>query len=180
MTDLTDKQQMFIAEYLQSFNATEAAIKAGYSESTAYSIGWENLRKPEIAVEIKKRLDNVGMTAEEVLSRIAEQARGAYSSYITENGSVDIAKLVKDGKAHLIKSITDTRYGRKYEFYDAQSALTLMAKHHNLAAESLNIQGEIKHKHEIEPEQAETIFDILQSIAGIGQTTAGISNAETD
>ena len=46
---LTEKQARFVAEYLVDLNATEAAIKAGYSEKTAYSIGFENLRKPEIA-----------------------------------------------------------------------------------------------------------------------------------
>lgn len=45
---LTDKEQTFILEYLVDFNVTQAAIRAGYSEGTAYSIGWETLRKPEI------------------------------------------------------------------------------------------------------------------------------------
>lgn len=51
---MTDKQQMFIAEYLKDFNATQAAIRAGYSTETAYSIGNENLSKPEI----KKAIDD--------------------------------------------------------------------------------------------------------------------------
>ena len=51
---LTAKQQRFIEEYLVSFNATDAAIKAGYSEKTAYSIGNENLSKPEIKAEIER------------------------------------------------------------------------------------------------------------------------------
>lgn len=51
---LTPKQRIFILEYLRTFNATGAAIAAGYSKKTAYSIGWENLRKPEIQAAIKK------------------------------------------------------------------------------------------------------------------------------
>lgn len=45
---MTPKQQKFCDYYMQSGNATEAAKKAGYSEKTAYSMGFENLKKPEI------------------------------------------------------------------------------------------------------------------------------------
>lgn len=47
-----------MAEYLVDLNATQAAIRAGYSRKTAAEIGYENLRKPEIASEVKKHLDN--------------------------------------------------------------------------------------------------------------------------
>jgi len=45
---LTEKQENFCTEYLACRNVTEAAIKAGYSKRTAYSMGSENLKKPEI------------------------------------------------------------------------------------------------------------------------------------
>jgi len=45
---LTPKQQRFVEEYLCDLNATQAAIRAGYSKKTAYSIGEENLNKPEV------------------------------------------------------------------------------------------------------------------------------------
>lgn len=51
---LSLKQQKFCEYYVQSGNATEAAKKAGYSEKTAYSIGTENLKKPEIEKYIKE------------------------------------------------------------------------------------------------------------------------------
>lgn len=57
---LTAKQQRFVEEYLIDLNATQAAIRAGYSEKTAYSIGQENLKKPEIAEEIEKRQEKIG------------------------------------------------------------------------------------------------------------------------
>ncbi|NGP59995.1 terminase small subunit [Paenibacillus thiaminolyticus] len=44
-------------EYLRDFNATRAAIAAGYSKKTAHVIGWENLRKPNIQAEIKRQKD---------------------------------------------------------------------------------------------------------------------------
>jgi phage terminase small subunit len=45
---LTLKQQRFVEEYPLDFNATQAAIRAGYSRKTAYAIGSENLSKPEV------------------------------------------------------------------------------------------------------------------------------------
>jgi phage terminase small subunit len=49
---LTAKQQRFVAEYLVDLCATQAAVRAGYSEKTAYAIGHENLSKPDIAAAI--------------------------------------------------------------------------------------------------------------------------------
>ena len=54
MAKLTPKQQRFVDEYLIDLNATQAAIRAGYSEKTAYSIGDENLKKPEIKKAIEQ------------------------------------------------------------------------------------------------------------------------------
>lgn len=54
---LNERQKAFADYYIQTGNATEAAIKAGYSEKTARSIGAENLTKPDISDYIKERLD---------------------------------------------------------------------------------------------------------------------------
>ena len=56
MAKLTERQQRFCDEYLISLNATQAAIKAGYSKKTARQIGQENLTKPDIKEYIQKRL----------------------------------------------------------------------------------------------------------------------------
>lgn len=53
---MTPKQKAFAEYYLESGNASEAARKAGYSKKTAYSIGTENLQKPEISRYIKERM----------------------------------------------------------------------------------------------------------------------------
>jgi len=70
---LTAKQQRFVEEYLVDMNATQAAIRAGYSAKTAYSIGEENLRKPEIAAAVAKRQAQVAekleITQQAVLER---------------------------------------------------------------------------------------------------------------
>lgn len=53
---LTKKQKMFCDEYLIDLNATQAAIRAGYSKKTAYSIANENLNKPELKTYIEERM----------------------------------------------------------------------------------------------------------------------------
>ena len=55
-TGLKDKQLAFVVEYCKDKNATQAAIRAGYSAKTAASIGAENLRKPQIRAEIDRGL----------------------------------------------------------------------------------------------------------------------------
>lgn len=54
MAKLTPKQQRFVDEYLIDLNATQAAIRAGYSPKTAHSIGAENLIKPEVQKAIEQ------------------------------------------------------------------------------------------------------------------------------
>ena len=54
---MTDKQELFIREYLIDFNSTKAAIRAGYSARTAYSIGNELLKKPEISQAINQAMN---------------------------------------------------------------------------------------------------------------------------
>jgi phage terminase small subunit len=71
MAKLNDRQKRFIEEYLLDLNAGAAAIRAGYSENTAYEIGYENLRKPQIASEIEKRMQDrskkLEWTAEDIM-----------------------------------------------------------------------------------------------------------------
>lgn len=71
---LTLKQQAFVYEYLIDLNATQAATRAGYSAKTAYSIGEENLRKPEIknaiATQMKNRMQRVTIDSDAMLERL--------------------------------------------------------------------------------------------------------------
>lgn len=87
--ELTAKQQLFVKEYLADLNATRAAIRAGYSEKTARSIGAENMTKPDIVAaieaEMEKRIEQTEITAESVLKGIlgiveAATAEGKYAA----------------------------------------------------------------------------------------------------
>ena len=70
---LTPKQQLFVEEYLIDFNATQAAIRAGYSENTAYSQGPRLLDNVEIQMEIEKgkqkTLKKLEITREDILKK---------------------------------------------------------------------------------------------------------------
>lgn len=136
---LSKKRQLFINEYLKSFNATEAARKAGYSgnDNVMSQMGHKLVRDGKIAEIIEARLKESAMSANEVLMRLGEQARAEYSQYLEANGTVDLAKLLNDKRAHLIKGIKETRYGQQIEFYDSQTALNLLAKHHGLLTERI-------------------------------------------
>lgn len=83
MTEMTPKQKAFCDYYLISFNATESAKKAGYSEKTARSIGVENLTKPVIKAYLAERmqkLDNNRIASiEEVLEKITSVMRNDLS-----------------------------------------------------------------------------------------------------
>ena len=76
MGQLTPKQEMFIKEYLVDLNATQAAIRAGYSKKTARFIGEENLTKPNIQKSISEamqvRSDEVKITSNDVLKYLLE------------------------------------------------------------------------------------------------------------
>lgn len=77
---LTDKQKRFCDEYLCDMNATQAAIRAGYSKRTAYRTGADNLKKPQIRAYIDKRMAEKDAeliaTQNEVLQYLTSVMRG--------------------------------------------------------------------------------------------------------
>ena len=79
MANLTPKQQRFVEEYLIDLNATQAAIRAGYSEKTAQEIGSENLSKPMVAkaiAEAQEKLSNKAqVTVEMVVQGLLNEAK---------------------------------------------------------------------------------------------------------
>ncbi|MGQ7286020.1 terminase small subunit [Vreelandella venusta] len=87
--ELTAKQSRFVDEYLIDLSATQAAIRAGYSEKTAGRTGHENLKKPEIARQIQERMnlraERTHIDADFVLQGIAkniarcEQGEGVFN-----------------------------------------------------------------------------------------------------
>ena len=97
MANLTPKQQRFVEEYLKDLNATQAAIRAGYSEKTAKEIGSENLTKPNIAKAIQeaqnKRTKQTEIDAAYVLRRLVEIDQMDVLDIMDDDGNV---KPIKD------------------------------------------------------------------------------------
>jgi phage terminase small subunit len=89
---LTEKQQRFVAEYLIDLNATQAAIRAGYSAKTAGNIGYEQLGRPDIAEAIAgakaKRSEKTGINAEWVLKRLADAADADLADLYDDAGAL--------------------------------------------------------------------------------------------
>lgn len=92
---LTNKQKIFVQEYLKTFNATQAAISAGYSPRTAGSIGSENLTKPAIK-EVVDRFVNEGIRPDFVANNTAHnrQARATKQKvYLIREGFRGLVKI---------------------------------------------------------------------------------------
>jgi phage terminase small subunit len=143
---LTNKQRLFVEAYLQCLNATEAAKWAGYSEKTAYSIGWENLKKPEIDAAIRQGLADRAMPADEAAMRLSEQARGSIRGFIAtdEDGRPNGFSLTDDRPLHLVKKVSVTDKGWSFEMHDAQSALVNVLKLHGKFVDRVAIESELQ------------------------------------
>ena len=153
---LTNKRKIFIEEYLKTWNASEAARRAGYKHPGV--TGCKLLKNAKIAEEVQQRLDEKKLDADEVLRRLGDIARTDLGPYIESDSmgrvGVDIEGLKKAGLTHLIKGITPTKHGARIEFHDAAQALQLIGKHHKLFTE----------KHEVTGADGEPLF---QDVSGV-------------
>ena len=126
---LTEKQKMFVLEYLVDLNATAAARRAGYSEKTAEIIGHENLRKPNIHTAIQEaqqeRSEKLSLSAEWVLGRF---------------------KLISDrciqGEPVLDREGNPTGEWR-FDSSGANKATEMIGKHLGMFKENLNVTGDL-------------------------------------
>ena len=154
-TRWTPKQLVFIEEYLHDYNATQAAIRAGYSAKTAYQIGHNLLKKVEVQEKIAERLNEKKLSTDEILTRLADIARASPETFLTieerpdglTEWKVDLGKAKKENSLHLIKKIVPTRYGLKIELHDPLRALELAGRAQKLftdryeVEESLHVEG---------------------------------------
>lgn len=146
---LTAKQRAFIGEYVKDFNATQAALRAGYSEKTAYSIGSENLKKPEIIFEVEKHLRQRVMSAEEALARLSDIARADIADFLHVDGNyvaVDVEKAKEAGKTHLIKKYKgrSRNSGEEIELHDSKDALKTLLQVYGRLRNNVTIDWRIE------------------------------------
>lgn len=147
---MTKKQKRFVEEYLIDLNATQAAIRAGYSPDTAGSIGAENLKKPEIKSRIDKamaeRSRRTGINQDRVLQ---ELARIGFAK-ITDVVDPDTAKIRPDASEDDLACIQSIKikpneFGteREVKLYDKKSALVDLGKHLGLFKDKLELTGDM-------------------------------------
>lgn len=137
MPKLTEKQKRFCEEYLIDLNATQAAIRAGYSRKTAYRIGAELLQKTSVSEHLKQLMDERSKRTEITADRVlAELAAIAFSdrteiAKVNAKGMVQFTPtndLTNDVKK-IIAGIEEGKYGTKVTTYDKLKALELIGKH---------------------------------------------------
>lgn len=145
---LTPKQARFIAEYLIDLNATQAAIRAGYSEDSATEIGYENLTKPHIAAEIRKRQEDtaaaLSITRESVLRELKRigfadirkvarfeggELHVADSDDLTEDEAAAISELSMSESESTTDTGSSSSRTRKVKLHDKVKALENLSKH---------------------------------------------------
>lgn len=131
MSKLTIKQKKFVEEYIISGNATEAALKAGYSKKTSYSIGNENLKKPEIIAALRAKEEELKSkkiaSQEEVLEYLTSILRGEQEE----------KTLIGTGKG--AQRITNIEVSAK----DRIKAAELIGKRYGTWTDKIDIEGDV-------------------------------------
>lgn len=177
---LSPKQRRFVQEYVQSWNGTQAAIAAGYSERSAASIAHENLRKPEIRDEIEVMVAAHTMSATEALVLLTRQARADLSPYLYQDEEtgrlwLNVGGMVANGLGHMIKAINlrQTLHGQqvRVELHDAQAALKLIGTYHGLFIERQELSTAPGDALEIK------VVDYRNAIAALAPGSVGDSEA---
>jgi phage terminase small subunit len=132
---LTAKQQLFIDEYLIDLNATQAAVRAGYSEKTAYSIGNENLKKPEIHSRIEelksKRSEKLGLDQYWVLKRLMDISDRSMQVEPVLKFDYEEKKMVETGEY-------------VFDSSGANKATELIGKHLGMFTDKLKVESSVE------------------------------------
>ena len=136
MSKLTEKQKKFVDEYLIDLNATQAAIRAGYSEKTAYSIGQRMLKNVEVQKHMQEKQkelqERTSIRQEDVLKELATIGFAKITDFVgISDGYVipkDTADIPKD-KIGAIASIEAGQYGVKIRLNNKLDALEKIGRH---------------------------------------------------
>ncbi len=135
---LTQKQEQFAREYLIDLNATRAAIRAGYSSRSAAEIGYENLRKPEIAALvaslIEERNERIRVDSDWVLKQLVELAEADVRDLFDEESQPKHPSTMPLPVARLLRSFAlaesgDGRCAIRLGLIDRLRVLELIGRH---------------------------------------------------
>ena len=160
---LTDKQRLFCVYYPKCFNATKAAIKAGYSKDTAGIIGYQLLQKTLIRQEIQRlkqnRLDRAMLSPDDIFQKYMDIAFADITDYI-KFGQREYKVKDKRGKGKTVKynytdfsncdevdgtvisEVSQGKDGIKIKLQDKMKALDWLSKHMDMATEEQKLKCE--------------------------------------
>ncbi|NJI81864.1 terminase small subunit [Clostridioides difficile] len=128
MAKLTEKQKRFCDYYIETGNATEAAIRAGYSEKTAKVIGAENLTKPYLKNYIDERIGQLES------NRIADAKEVMeYLTKIVRNEAKEEVVVVSENGVERVKKDVSIR--------DRNKAAELLGKRYRLFTDKVEVEG---------------------------------------
>jgi phage terminase small subunit len=152
-------QQRFIEEYCLSFNATQAAVKAGYKPSNAKNTGYKLLQQESVKKAIQSQLDEWSMSSQEALKRLTDWGRGTFAPFITQHPTEGIVLDLSTSQAMenigLIRKIkqthreyfnpvdktTTTEYVTEIELHDAKDAVVQIARIRGLYVNKMEVSG---------------------------------------
>lgn len=183
-SDLTDKQELFCIYYGKYFNATKAALKAGYSKDTARFIASENLTKPNIVSEINRlkasKFKGAFLEKEDILQKYIDIAFSDITDYVefgqvevpvmtmygplkNEDGEIVMKKInsirFKEGTevdGTIISEVKQGRDGASIKLQDKMKALEFLSKHSGL------LGVETQHKLKMEEENLKLAKERLE------------------
>lgn len=161
--ELTDKQKRFVEEYLVDLNATQAAIRAGYSEKTAQEQGYQLLQKTSVSDAIAaakaERSERTQITADRVLQELARIGFSDLRNVLTPGGhlidpqewdddtaaAISSLEVVKTNRSDADKTEEDRpiEYTHKIKTWDKVSALEKMGKHLGMFVDRHHLSGDL-------------------------------------
>jgi phage terminase small subunit len=155
---VTARQQRFISEYLTDLNATQAAIRAGYSAKTAAEMGAENLRKPQIAAAIAagkaQQLEKADLSAARVLEEYRRLGFSDLGAIFDDAGRLKSLKELPPEVRAAIASVKVTKKNLtagdgitedvvEVRLWDKTRALESLAKHFSLLVDRVEVSGKV-------------------------------------
>ena len=138
---LTNRQRAFIEHYLQTWNASLSARKAGYTGDSD-TIGPRLLGNVGVRARIKQRLSELEMQSDEVLNRLGQMARANIGDFVIVDEAGSVTGLNADTVrefGYLIKRLEVDPDKIKIELYDGQAALVQIGKHLQLFTERVDL-----------------------------------------
>ncbi len=151
---MTDKQKRFCEEYLIDLNATQAAIRAGYSPKTANEQGSQLLSKLSIRAHVDKaiaeRSKRTGINADLVLRELARLGRinaidviNMNDATLAENASRDDTAAIASVKVKITPTEEGNVVEREIKLHDKTRALELAGKHLGMFSDKLELSGNV-------------------------------------